>query len=206
MARLSVYVDGYNLYHRRLEGTAYKWLDLRALANALAPGETVQRVRYFTTWAQPRGGDGKQQQRQQVYIRALRTIPRFSVTFGLFRERKKLLRTVLPPPDRVLVYKTEEKGSDVNLASYLLLDAFRNEYDSALVVSNDADLKAPINIVRHEFSKKVIVAIPGTRKQIEKSALPADTFVRIEKEHLKKSQFAATFKDAFGTITKPSSW
>ncbi len=204
--RLSVYVDGYNLYHRRLEGTAYKWLNLRTLADTLVPGEDIRRVRYFTTWAQPRGGDGKQQQRQQAYIRALRTTAGFSVAFGLFREREKLLRTVHPPPERIWVYKTEEKGSDVNLASYLLLDAFRNEYDTALVISNDADLKTPINLVRHKYGKRLIVAIPGTNAQIAKSALPADQYVRITKHHLKKSQFPATFQDANGTITKPPSW
>jgi uncharacterized LabA/DUF88 family protein len=206
MPRMSVYVDGYNLYHRRLQGTAYKWLDLRALADALVPGQEIKRVRYFTTWAQPHGGDGKQQARQQAYIRALRTTKGFSVAFGLFREREKHLRKVHPPPDRVWVWKTEEKGSDVNLASFLLLDAFKNEYDTALVISNDADLKMPINMVRHKFGKKVIVAIPGTRKQIKKSALPSDEVVRIEKAHLKASLFPATFQDQNGTITKPPSW
>jgi uncharacterized LabA/DUF88 family protein len=206
VARLNVYVDGYNLYHRRLEGTVYKWLDLHALGAALMPGMTVNRVRYFTTWAQPRRGDGKQQQRQQAYIRALRTTPGFSVAFGLFRERMKQLRAVYPPPDRHWVFKTEEKGSDVNLASYLLLDAFRNAYDTALVISNDADLKTPINITRHDLGKQVVVAIPGTIRQIPKSALPADAFVRIDKAHLKSCQFASTLTDAHGAITKPASW
>jgi hypothetical protein len=139
--RVNVYVDGFNLHNRRVKGTPYKWLDLRALAGSLLPGAHIRWVRYFTTWVQPRPDDPQQQQRQQAYIRALETTPDFSVRFGLFRERKKKLRTVYPPPDRVLVYKTEEKGSDVNLASYLLLDAFRSEFDTALVVSNDADLK-----------------------------------------------------------------
>ncbi len=44
----------------------------------------------------------------------------------------------------VEVVKTEEKGSDVNLATYLLLDAFRRRCDSAVVISNDSDLAEPI--------------------------------------------------------------
>jgi hypothetical protein len=31
---------------------------------------------------------------------------------------------VNPPPDFIDIFKTEEKGSDVNLAAHLLLDAF----------------------------------------------------------------------------------
>jgi hypothetical protein len=37
------------------------------------------------------------------------------------------------------VIKTEEKGSDVNLATYLLLDAFKQDCEAAVVISNDSD-------------------------------------------------------------------
>jgi len=39
----------------------------------------------------------------------------------------------------VKVIKTEEKGSDVNLATYLLVDAFRDDAEAFVVVSNDSD-------------------------------------------------------------------
>lgn len=205
--RVNVYVDGFNLYYQRVKGTPYKWLDLRLLAENLLPGAAIRWVRYFTTWVQPRPHDPQQQQRQQAYIRALRTTKDFSVEFGLFRERKKHLRAVYPPPDMVWVYKTEEKGSDVNLASYLLLDAFHDEYDAALVISNDADLKTPIEIVRNEFRKPVTIGIPGTAKQFRTSALPGDKYVRIEaKQHLRTSQLPETLQDADGTIRKPAGW
>jgi hypothetical protein len=35
MARVNVYIDGLNLYHRKLEGTKYKWLNLKKLAELL---------------------------------------------------------------------------------------------------------------------------------------------------------------------------
>lgn len=47
--------------------------------------------------------------------------------------------------------KTEEKGSDINLATYLLIDAFRGDSDMAVVVSNDSDPCEPIRIVQDEF-------------------------------------------------------
>jgi hypothetical protein len=55
----------------------------------------------------------------------------------------------------VKVIKTEEKGSDVNIATHLLMDGFRNDYELAVVVSNDSDLLMPIQVVTQEFGKPV---------------------------------------------------
>jgi hypothetical protein len=57
-------------------------------------------------------------------------------------------------PNR-LVWNTEEKGSDVNLASYLLIDGFRARYDIAVVISNDSDLKTPVEFVRGDLGAPV---------------------------------------------------
>ncbi|MFC9687790.1 hypothetical protein ACFTSF_04575 [Kribbella sp. NPDC056951] len=46
------------------------------------------------------------------------------------------------------VLNTEEKGSDVNVASHLLLDTLRGHVDAAIVVSNDSDLRFPIEQAR----------------------------------------------------------
>ena len=53
----------------------------------------------------------------------------------------------------VEILDTEEKGSDVNLASYLLLDGFEDAYEMAVVVSNDSDLQLPIKMVRTTLEK-----------------------------------------------------
>jgi len=42
-----------------------------------------------------------------------------------------------PGPRERVVYR-EEKGSDVNPGAHLLMDAFRQRYDVAAVVTNDA--------------------------------------------------------------------
>lgn len=42
----------------------------------------------------------------------------------------------------------EEKGSDVNVASHLLLDVLTDQVDAALVVSNDSDLQFPLEVAR----------------------------------------------------------
>ena len=70
-------------------------------------------------------------------------------------------------PRTVEILDTEEKGSDVNLASYLLLDGFENEYGLAVVVSNDSDLELPIRMVRTRLDKQIGVFDPSRRRSFE---------------------------------------
>lgn len=69
---------------------------------------------------------------------------------------------LLPPasPVMVKVVKSEEKGSDVILATYLMLDAFDNDFEGAVIVSNDSDLAEPIRLVRTRFRHKLVVLYP----------------------------------------------
>lgn len=46
------------------------------------------------------------------------------------------------------VARREEKGSDVNVASHLLIDVLTEEVDAAVVISNDSDLAYPIAFAR----------------------------------------------------------
>ncbi len=45
----------------------------------------------------------------------------------------------------------EEKGSDVNVAAHLLLDTLERRIDAAVVVSNDSDLRLPIEQARQRI-------------------------------------------------------
>jgi hypothetical protein len=42
----------------------------------------------------------------------------------------------------------EEKGSDVNVASHLLVDVLTGAIDAAVVISNDSDLRFPVQFTR----------------------------------------------------------
>jgi uncharacterized LabA/DUF88 family protein len=56
-----------------------------------------------------------------------------------------------PIPDAVFMVSyahREEKGSDVNVASHLLVDVLTSAVDAAIVVSNDSDLKFPVKYAR----------------------------------------------------------
>jgi hypothetical protein len=72
VAKVAVYVDGFNLYYGALKNRpSLKWLDLEALGRALAPGQHIVQVRYFTAWISGKV-DPSGPLRQQTYLRALR--------------------------------------------------------------------------------------------------------------------------------------
>lgn len=206
--RSIVYVDGFNLYRRCLKGTRHKWLDLVKLSRFLVPNLEVVGVRYFTAVVESRSSDPRQQQRQQAYLRALRALPEITVHLGTFKTR-----TVMRPlaeqasSDRmtfVRVLQTEEKGSDVNLATYLLLDAFKDAYDVAVVVSNDSDLREPIRVVRTELQRPVGVVITDPRTR--QSGLPADFHRRIREKQLRACHLPMKVEDDKGVVQKPRGW
>jgi hypothetical protein len=111
-------------------------------------------------------------------------------------------------PQSVYVQLPEEKGSDVNLASYLLLDCFNGDFDEAVVVSNDADLAVPIDIVVNTFHKPVGVINPHIkrRRSATLQKVASWTFQSINRHHIANSQFPPTLTDSQGTITKPATW
>ena len=50
----------------------------------------------------------------------------------------------------------EEKGSDVNVAAHLLLDVLGGAVDGALVISNDSDLRFPVEQARQHVPIGVV--------------------------------------------------
>jgi uncharacterized LabA/DUF88 family protein len=204
----NVYVDGFNLYYGCLNGTRYRWLDLAQFCRLALPGHTIKRIRYFTAKVKARPKDPQKPVRQQTYIRALKTIPNLSVHYGHYLESVIRMPLATPPasgPGTVEVIKTEEKGSDVNLATYLLLDGFRGDYEAAVIVSNDSDLLLPIQIVRNDLGLRVGVLNP--QKLVSWALRPAATFYKpIRAGLLRASQFPQILHDAHGAITKPANW
>jgi len=206
--RTNIYVDGFNLYYGALRKTPYRWVNLASLFQLLLPKNTIQKIKYFTALVSARPNDLSQPERQQLYLRALATLPQVSVHLGHFLVHEVTMpRVVTPgqPQQYVRVIKTEEKGSDVNLATHLLHDAHMDRFDVAVVVSNDSDLLGPIKIVRNELGKKVGVLNP--QKNPSRAILPHIDFIKqIRAGALGASQFPDTMQDATGYFTKPAGW
>jgi len=205
--RTIVYVDGFNLYYGALKGTPYKWLGILAMSrNILSPKNRIVGIKYFTARVLSRPDNPSQPLRQEIYLRALKTLGAECI-FGRYLSHPIMMRVADPNAARpfVRVIKTEEKGSDVNIAAHMLLDAFRNEYDCAVLVSGDSDLKTPVEMVHHDFSKTVGVINP---QKVDCKVLrcAASFYKRIRTSDLAASQLPTTLMDATGSFHKPASW
>ncbi len=203
--RTNVYFDGFNLYYGVVKGTPYRWLDLARFCAVLLPRDTIHRIRYFTAIVKPRPNDPSQGSRQATYLRALETIPNLTIHLGHFLSHVVAMPSATKPSKMVKVIKTEEKGSDVNLASHLLRDGFTDDFDVAVVVSNDSDLLEPIRIVQSELGKPVGILNPQKHPSIVLKK-EARFFKGIRKSSLAKCQFPRVLKDERGEFQKPAGW
>jgi uncharacterized LabA/DUF88 family protein len=231
--RTAVYVDGFNLYYIRLKGQRYfRWLNLKALANhVLKPHHVVTTINYYTAHVSHKEDPGAPG-RQRTYLNALATVPEIKIHLGNFLYSEKWAALIKPPQTRpadyvwaapwldlVWVGKTEEKGSDVNLASHPVRDALTDRFDAAVVLSNDTDLVEPIRIVVKEATKPVILLSPlhpnpkvnpltGRRAAPSKSLRDAASAVlHIHNSHLRAAQFPDRIsRPGKPDIVKPPSW
>jgi len=103
------------------------------------------------------------------------------------------------------ILKTEEKVSDVNLASHLLRDAYRGDCQCAVVISNDSDLLTPIRMAKADCGLVVVLVPPRPRGSLQLKQL-ADFKIDPRPHILASSQFPPTLTDAHGHIQKPPAW
>jgi len=201
-------VDGFNLYYGSLKRTPHKWLNLDQLFGRLFPGFDIERIKYFTARVKQQSSDPSQPVRQQMYLRALKTVPKIQIVFGHFLSHVVRMPMADCGPggqEFVRVIKAEEKGSDVNLAVHLLHDAHMGQLDAAVVVSNDSDLREAVRIVTTELNVPVFVVYPGRRSS--RALVEFATGVRaIRRGLLATSQFPPRLRDRAGEFGKPASW
>ena len=202
--RVYVYVDGFNLYYRALRSRPdIKWLNIRTLSESLLDSEdTIDVIRYFTARVSPRSGDPEAPRRQQIFFNALRTIPSFRFHYGRFLPKQKWRPIVHPlwlPSVKVEIHDTEEKGSDVNLASHLLNDAHHGLFEAAFVISQDTDLCEPIRMVKDMGLPIGVAWLDGT--QPSRRMVRASSFVRqVTYQRLKAAQFPDRLMGVDGRI------
>jgi hypothetical protein len=206
MAKVSVYIDGFNLYYGATKGTPYRWLNLHQLCVNMLPNDTIQEIKYFTAKVSARPHDPQQPMRQQIYLRALQTLPDMKIIYGHFLTHScRMVLTGVNPTQKVWVDKTEEKGSDVNLASHLLMDGFGRKYEVAVLITNDSDLAEPVRMVRQELGLGIGILNPHQHHSQQLKQLA--TFIkRIRQSDLVAAQFPLNLTDAAGSFRKPPTW
>lgn len=185
-----IYIDGFNLFYACLKSTNYKWLDLNKLMSFYFPKYKIEKIKYFTAIVNARKNDLNKPARQMTYLRALKTLSNLEIIFGTFLEsevkifvpdknKKKIRqvagvelnknRTLLPLSGNnyFFIKKTEEKGSDVNIASHLIIDAYEDKFDVAIVVSNDSDLADAIKMLDNKNNKTIRLLNPYKKTNLK---------------------------------------
>ncbi len=210
VVRTSIYIDGFNFYYAAVKGTPHKWLDLRkTFATVLQPHHRITAIKYFT--AQVSGQrDPQQPIRQQTYWRALLAMtPELEIFKGSFLTHAVTWPLAQPAPNRryATVLKTEEKGSDVNLAVHLINDAWLDAYDCAVIVSNDSDLAEAMRLVRSQHPRKLLgllFARQGGGKPSYELSRHAHFVLRLSATVLAASQLPNPIPGT--TLHKPAAW
>jgi uncharacterized LabA/DUF88 family protein len=155
MSRVSLYIDGFNLYHAidSLNQPRLKWLNLCDLGRSfLAPGDNVADIIFYTavlTW------NREKQARHRNYITALKAIG-CVVSESRFAKVKKHCRAFDRYCDR-----HEEKQTDVAIATDILVHGLEDRYDTCILATADSDQVPTVKSFRKLFPhKRIILAAP----------------------------------------------
>lgn len=206
--RTIVYIDGFNFYYGQLKNSAHKWLNLTNLFKTVLGEENeLVKIKYFTARVQPTERDPQVNTRQDTYFRALKAhCPEVEIHLGHFLRHKVFAENANPPPNKVEIFKNEEKGSDVNLALLVLNDAWANAYDCAVVVSNDSDLATALKLVKEQHKKIIGLITPGAPKRKPSWQLKkhANFVVPLRPWAFEKCLLPDVIPDT--EIRKPASW
>jgi len=197
------------------------------VSQQLRPQDQIDRIKYFTALVERRTDDPDQRTRQLTYWRALGTIPCLERVEGRFTrglKRLPLHESVMTlerlerkgcdvtgiRPIMMEMLRSEEKGTDVNLAAHLVHDAHQsspaNTFDVALVVSTDSDLAEAIRLVTCEVGKPVYVCKPNPKARTDELRAVATGIFELKAATLASSPFPPTLTDAGGSFSKPPSW
>jgi uncharacterized LabA/DUF88 family protein len=202
MTRVITYIDGFNMYYGlKSQGwDRFLWLDVQALSkNLLKPDQTLVHTKYFTARiSQP----PDKVKRQNTYIDAIKTLADVSLYFGQYQVNERRCRNCGFTYDA-----PQEKMTDVNIAVELMQDALKDAFDTAILISADSDLIAPLLAVKRLFpTKRVIVACPPGRfsKNLSNAA---HGYLKIGHGSIEKSQFSREVKTKSGfVLLRPDSW
>lgn len=205
MERVITYVDGFNFYFglRSKNWKKYYWLDFPALsASILKPNQQFLHCHYFTARIREAGNKSQNVKRQVVWLDALNTLDNLSIHYGHYLSRKVVCKKCGNNWT-----KFEEKMTDVNIATQLLVDAYENHFDMAIVFSGDSDLSAPIRLLQKRFPEKsVVVAFPPGRTSFELKKVGSASFM-IGEGRLRKNLMPNSVTTADGyQLTRPEQW
>jgi hypothetical protein len=210
--RVIAYIDGLNLFYSSLKGSKNKWLDIAALSESLLlQGQELIAVKYFSALVGSFKGDISRSDRQRIYFEALCTNPKIEIKLGHFSVHKAKMPLAKDFDEGrislIEVVKTEEKGTDVNLAVQMAIDAKDDKFDYAMLFSNDSDMAFSIQIAAKDCGKKIGLYIDHRALSFKTLKENVLHIKRLSPSRFAAYQFPDEVKTSTGRIIrKPKDW
>lgn len=206
--RTIVYIDGFNLYYGAVRNKPeLKWLDIARFCRLLRPNDDLRIIRYFSALV-----EGPTKVNQEIYLRALSTTPLVDIILGKFKRKTLKCGVAACNTAGPRLYDTrEEKRTDVNIAIFMLDDAYRDLCDQIIIFSGDSDLVPAVQMVRLRFPQKRIVVYVPSQNPMRGAAVELRTSAHAHKtlplQILSKAQFPNQIPDgAGGFLSRPATW
>lgn len=199
--RVIVYIDGFNLYFGMIDAgfSRCKWLNVEKLVRSyLTENQELVEIKYFTSRIT---NNPQKQKRQSTYLEAIETTE-VKIIYGLYKAKKIECGNCGHNWNI-----SNEKMTDVNIATHLIVDAFHDRYDTAILISGDSDLVPPIKAVHQNFPNKVISVFFPPNRHNNTVAGAAKGFQMIGRKKLLDNQFDSEVLKCDGyKLFKPVEW
>ncbi|MFQ5894709.1 MAG: NYN domain-containing protein [Nitrospinota bacterium] len=198
--RVACLVDGFNIYHaiHALRQNHLKWVDLRGVASEFVNPfqEELAEVFYFSAYATWLPGPYR---RHRQYVAALQSRD-VTAVMSPFKVRPKRCQKCGHQWD-----EHEEKETDVQIAIYLMRNAFQRSFGKVLLISADSDLTPAVEMARSVAPEVPIHLLvpPGRWNQAHGLQVAASSASRIKRHHLSKNLLPEKVIASGRTIVRP---
>ncbi|MBT4192163.1 MAG: NYN domain-containing protein [Candidatus Diapherotrites archaeon] len=145
--KISIFIDGSNFYHSLKKSFNITKIDVKKLSKILIAENELQQIFYYTSPIN-RKENLNAYKAQQRFLAKIKKVPKLMLFLGRLEKRGN---------------GKVEKGVDVKLAVDLISNAFKDRFDIAIIISNDADFVPAIKEVQNRGKKVFNVSFPKTK-------------------------------------------
>lgn len=195
LERVMIFIDGNNFYHASntflKQPPKLKYDLLSELAVNKRLNRYLLRTYYYTV----------NEPHQQSLINVLKNTSRFSVNHEGYLKKTPI------PGSRPVQYHIEEKRTDVNLTTDLLIGAYMNSYDTAIIFSGDTDYLSPIKEIQR-IGKIVELVVPrgqAIRREVRETVDDIYDLVEADYSHCWHGTYTSCIAVSTGSTTPSGS-
>ncbi len=163
--RVMIFIDGSNLYHVLKKNTDKRNLDYKKFSERLCGDRELIRTYYYNIRHES-PDNPRLAESQDRFLNALYETDYLEVKLGIWKQRGQTM---------------VEKGVDVMIASDLISHAYEDHYDTAILVSGDADFYPALQVVK-DTGKQVEVAAFDSNLSSE-SARISDVVIKFNRNY-----------------------